>query len=205
LLRGALVLALVLVVAAGPVLFYRYVYTQNKRFREVTAGKVYRSGQMTADGFTTAVRLCGLHTIINCQDEYQDPDLPLTPLSGTTVKESELCRQLGVRYLWMPPDLLPRRRIPAERPHTLDRFLALMDDPATYPVLLHCKAGLHRTGVLVAAYRMEYEGWDRCRALQELRDNGFGLWVSTSANDYITQYILTFRRGIRRGDDPGTR
>jgi protein tyrosine phosphatase (PTP) superfamily phosphohydrolase (DUF442 family) len=191
-------LALLLFVTLTPIFFYRYVYTQNKRLREVTPGKVYRSGQMTVDGFTQAIHLYGLRTIINFQDEYPDPDLPLTPLSTKTIKESELCKQLGVRYLWMPPDLLPHRRIPAERPRTLDRFFRLMDDKANYPVLLHCRAGLHRTGVMVAAYRMEYEGWDWHQALAELRDNGFGLWVSTSANDYITQYLLTFRRGIRR-------
>jgi tyrosine-protein phosphatase SIW14 len=196
-LRWAPVLALFLFVTATPIVFYRYVYTQNKRLREVAPGKVYRSGQMSVDGFTTAIRLYGLRTIINFQDEYPDPDLPLTPWSWTTIKESELCRQLGVRYLWMPPDLIARRCIPAERPRTLDRFLKLMDDPATYPVLLHCRAGLHRTGVMVAAYRMEYEGWSQGQALEELRDNGFTLWQSTSANDYITQYILTFRRGIR--------
>jgi hypothetical protein len=195
--RWVLVSALVLFVTATPVVFYRHVYTQSKRLREVTPDRVYRSGEMTVDGFTDAVRRYGLRTVINLQDEYPDPDLPLTPWSLGTVKESVLCRQLGVRYLWMPPDLLPRRRIPAERPHALDRFFELMDDPAAYPVLLHCRAGLHRTGVMVAAYRMEYEGWDKQRALQELRDNGFGLWVSTAANDYITQYILTFRRGVR--------
>ena len=80
---------------------------------------------------------------------------------------------------------------------TIDQFLELMDDPDTYPVLLHCKAGLHRTGVMVAAYRMEYEGRTPQQALEELRDNGFGLWNSTSANDYITQYILSYQPGLR--------
>jgi len=205
LLRWVLVSALFLFVTATPVVFYRHVYNQSKRLREVTPDKVYRSGEMTVDGFTGAVRRHGLRTVINLQDEYPDPDLPTGPWSLSTVKESVLCRQLGVRYLWMPPDLLPRRRIPAERPHALDRFFGLLDDPATYPVLLHCRAGLHRTGVMVAAYRMEYEGWDRRRALQELRDNGFGLWVSTSANDYITQYLLTFRRGVRPKSEGGIR
>ena len=35
-----------------------------------------------------------------------------------------------------------------------------MDDPDSYPVLIHCNAGLNRTGVMVAVYRMEYQGWD---------------------------------------------
>jgi protein tyrosine/serine phosphatase len=75
----------------------------------------------------------------------------------------------------------------------IDQFLALMDDPSNHPVLLHCKAGLHRTGVLTAVYRMEYDGWDSAAALAELKANGFGDINATAANDYIQQYILNYR------------
>ena len=64
-----------------------------------------------------------------------------------TEGESELCRQLGVRYVFLGPDLVSRKRVPYDRPPAIDRFLTLMDDPETYPVLLHCRAGLHRTYV----------------------------------------------------------
>jgi hypothetical protein len=30
-----------------------------------------------------------------------------------------------------------------------------------------------------------------------MKDNGFADWPCTTANDYITQYIDTFQRGIR--------
>lgn len=195
--RWLLALLLLVGLVAPPLLLHRYLYTQNRRFRVVSPGKVYRSGQMTADGFADAVRRHGIRTIINLQDEYPDPDVQTVVWSSETVKETELCRQLGVRYLYLPPKLIPRRLVPEHRPETIEQFLAIMDDPETYPVLLHCKAGLHRTGVLVAAYRMEYEGRTRQQALQELRDNGFGLWASTPANDYVAQYILTYRPGIR--------
>ena len=72
-----------------------------------------------------------------------------------------------------------------------------MDDPANHPVLLHCRAGLHRTGVLAAVYRMEYQGWTPAQAIDELKAYGFGEFPCSSANDYITQYVLTFRRGVR--------
>jgi tyrosine-protein phosphatase SIW14 len=72
-----------------------------------------------------------------------------------------------------------------------------MDDPTNYPVLIHCRAGLHRTGVLAAVYRMEYDGIGSEEAIQELKAHGFGEWPCTSANDYIKQYILTYRRGLR--------
>jgi hypothetical protein len=50
---------------------------------------------------------------------------------------------------------------------------------------------------MTAVYRMEYENWSPGQAHRELKANGFGEFASTAANDYITQYILTYRRGIR--------
>jgi hypothetical protein len=195
--RWTLAAGVAAMVTVGPVAFYRCVYVHNRRLREVSPGRVYRSGQMTEDGFADAIERWNIHTVINFQDEYPDPDISRDCLGLQTVKESELCERLGVRYVFLQPDLIPRRQVPEHRPRAIDEFLALMDDPSAYPVLLHCRAGLHRTGVMVAVYRMEYDGWGPQQALQELRDNGFGLWASTGANDYITQYILTFRRGVR--------
>lgn len=180
-----------------PFVYYREGYNYAKRLREVTPGVFYRSGQLTVAGFTDAVAQYHIRTIINAQDEFPDPDLAISYFGRSTIKETELCRQLGVRYVHLPPDLIPRRQIPAHRPAAIDRFLAILDDPASYPILVHCKAGLHRTGVLTAVFRMEYQGWTQQQAIQELRANGFGEFVSDSGNDYIVQYILSYRRGVR--------
>src|SRR5260370_33855599 len=129
---GLLIAALVSIV---PVVNFRWVNTHSKRVREVTADKFYRSGEMTAAGFEEAVARFHFRTIVNLQDEYVDPDLPENYFGRGTIKESELCRRLGVRYVYIPPDLIPRRRVPAHRPAAIERFLALLDDPASYPVL----------------------------------------------------------------------
>ena len=111
-----------------------------------------------------------------------------------------------MRYLCGWPPIWFRRGVAAqERPETIDAFLKLMDDPANRPVLIHCRAGLHRTGCLVAVYRMEYDGWTRGAVLREMVENGFGRFAATSANDYITQYVLGYepRRVIRTAAQPG--
>jgi hypothetical protein len=196
--RWALAGGLFLLVVAAPAVAYRVTYTYGKRLREVVPGRFYRSGQMTAAGFADTVARFDIHTIINVQDDVPDPDIDLDYWSGRTVKESALCRRLGVRFVQIAPDLIPRRRLPGERPRAIDEFLAVMDDEASYPVLLHCRAGLHRTGVLAAVYRMEYQGWTPAAAFRELKAHGFGAWVCTSANDYVTQYVLTYRPGRRQ-------
>ena len=187
----------VLIVGVWPIVEYRNVYTFDKRLREVDPGRVYRSGEMTAAGFADAVARYKIRTILNLQDDYPDPDVTRNFWNWNTVKESELCRQLGVRYVLIKPDLIFRRRVPVERPAAVDAFLDLMDDPDAYPVLIHCKAGLHRTGCLTAVYRMEYQGWSPDRAYDELKGNGFGDWVCTSGNDYVNEYVLEYRRGLR--------
>jgi protein tyrosine/serine phosphatase len=196
-LRWTFGIGLAVMLTVVPFAYYRSTYTTEKRLRVVTPGKVYRSGQMTVEGFTEAVRRLGIRTILNLQDEYPDPDIQESYSSLQTTSESELCRRLGVRYVYISPDLIPRKLIPSQRPEAIDQFLALMDDPKTYPILIHCRAGLHRTGLMVSIYRMEYEGWTRPDALAELKENGFGEWPCTAANDYITQYFLTFQPGLR--------
>ncbi len=188
---------LAVLLAAVPFIYYRYEYTFGKRLREVTPGRFYRSGQMTAPGFIDAVARYHIRTIVNLQDEYPDPDLALGYFTNATIPESELCRQLGVKYVYLPPDLIQRHLIPAQRPAAIDRFLALLDDEANYPILIHCRAGEHRTGVMTAVYRMEYQGYPPLEAIRELKANGFPEYDCTAANDYLTQYILTYRRGLR--------
>jgi tyrosine-protein phosphatase SIW14 len=193
-IRWSAVVALVVIIVAAPVVCFRCVYDTYKRLRIVEAGRFYRSGQMTAEGFADAVERYGIRTIINVQDEVPDPDIELSFWNRQIIKESALCRELGVRYVHLMPTLLPRSLVPEHRPPAIDQFLALMDDPSNYPVLIHCHAGLHRTGLLTAIYRMEYQGWTMDQAFLDMKAQGFGPWVCTSANDYVKQYVLNYRR-----------
>lgn len=192
-LRRLLAVCIGLLVVAAPLLYQRYRLTTYKRLRTVSAGTLYRSGQMTADGLADAIRELGIRTVINVQNEFADPDLRRSFLDGRTVKESTVCTENHARYLLLEPDLLPQSTVPPNQPKVIDQFLQVVDNPANHPILLHCKAGLHRTGVLVAIYRMEYEGWSASAAIRDLKDNGFGDDAATAANDYIWQYILTYR------------
>src|SRR5579875_47778 len=119
-IRWPIVAALIVVIVVAPIIYFRCVYDTYKRLRVVEPGRVYRSGQMTAEGFAEAVQRYGLRTIINVQDDFPDPDITCSFWDRQTIKESELCRQLGVRYIHLMPTLLPRQLIPAQRPPAID-------------------------------------------------------------------------------------
>jgi tyrosine-protein phosphatase SIW14 len=192
-------LAIAAFITVVPIVYYRMTYSETKRLRVVTAEKLYRSGCMTAWGLEMAIRTHKIRTVINLMEEDPDPELPRSYFGGEREKESELCRRLGAQYRNLYVDLVALHRLDRERPPTIDQYLEILDDPKNYPVLLHCKAGLHRTGVLVGVYRMEYEGWSRAQALAEVRRNGFGTFTSTAANQYINQYILRYEPHRRPG------
>ncbi|MCU1717114.1 dual specificity protein phosphatase family protein [Pseudomonas sp. 5P_3.1_Bac2] len=42
------------------------------------------------------------------------------------------------------------------------------------PVLIHCKHGQNRTGLIAAIYRVVYQGWSKEQALAEMQQGGFG-------------------------------
>jgi protein tyrosine/serine phosphatase len=178
---------------AWPYLYFRYVYTHGKRLRVVVPGRFYRSGQLTAEGFTDTVKELGIRTIINVQDDVPDPDLDLNFWSHATIKESALCQKLGVRYVNLAPDLVTHEHAGDLPPGVIGEFLSHMDRESTYPALIHCRAGLHRTGVLCAVSRMEYQRWTPDVAFREMKAHGFGEFACAAANDYVYQYVLTYK------------
>ena len=193
---------LAILIVAIPAVRYRAIYSTEKRFREVTPGKFYRCGQMSADAFRKQIREHGIKTVINLQDEQPDPLLSSGFWDEPHIRESQVCAEEGANLVflsWAGTRGLIDRNVasPTRRPSVIDDFLKVCDDPNNYPILIHCMAGLHRTGALTAVYRMEYEGWPVADAVRELRANGYGDRKATKANDYIYEYLYLYQPRAR--------
>ncbi len=189
----------------APYQYYRYMREHSKRFRTIEEGRVYRSGCLTADGFREHITKHKIKSVITLWDEDPDPNLPNDRFSFNTIKESELCKELGVNYKFIFVKLNHNDQDPAYPPQAGTEFLAVLDKEESYPVLFHCKAGLHRTGVMGAIFRMEYHGWSREDAMRELRSHGFGEFTGNFKNPYIRQYVLPYQPRNANGEPPMVR
>ena len=169
LLLSAAVLALVV---GLPLLYADQRHRTYRNFRVVEEGQLYRSGQMSPAGFERVCREKGIRTVIKLREANDEKPADV----AADEAEEAYCRANNIRFLRLTPKSWEKDpatgRVPMEE--NLDLFLALMDDPeqAPRPVLVHCFAGIHRTGAMVAAYRVKYHGWTGAEAVDELKACG---------------------------------
>ena len=203
-LRWVLGLLTAAVVVGVPLGYYRAGYVHARRLRVVADGKLYRCGQLPVAGFREVFARFNIKTVVNIREDARDPLLSANWLTHElggkgVVTEADLCRQAGVRYVQIDGGVLDDPTpTPNGRPQAVDDFLKVCDDPANWPVLVHCKAGRDRTGIMTAVWRMEYQGRTVAEAMTELKANGFATFAATDANAYIDRLVLKHRVGLPR-------
>jgi protein tyrosine/serine phosphatase len=114
----------------------------------------YRGSQPTGDEFLELKRL-GIKTVIDLRQDRIE-------------KASEWAQAAGLKYLNIP---LTTKR-PATEQQTSE-FLSVVNDPANWPVFVHCKGGRHRTGEMTAIYRITQDGWNANQAYEEMKKYHF--------------------------------
>lgn len=120
---------------------------------------VYRGGQPTQEGFDFLSKL-GVRTIVDLREA-----------DGRSKTEEQAVTARGMKYINVPmTGLTP----PSEQEIT--KILAILEDQSTGAVFVHCKRGADRTGAVIAAYRIDHDGWDNGRALREAMDRGMSFF-----------------------------
>lgn len=69
---------------------------------------------------------------------------------------------------------LPYRTSHVDDADVLKTLRAIQTAEASGPVLMHCKHGSDRTGLMAAMYRVVVQGWSKEDALSEMTQGGFG-------------------------------
>lgn len=185
-----------LVVATIPISIAMGLQQEKRHFRTVREGFFYRSGQMTVPGLARTVHDLGIKTVITLRDGNKPDDPP------PDLAEENWCRQNGLNYhRFRPLAWEGFDGSPAPVESNISKYLKVLGDYESYPIMLHCFAGIHRTGTYAAIYRMEVEHWPLEKAVQEMRACGY----TQIENDLdLCGFIMGYRPGERMKALPAT-
>lgn len=183
-LRVSMSLMIMTLLVGGPIAYSSYTNSRIRNLHTVKSGVLYRSGQLTLAGLKQVIHEHGIKTVITLRDASDPSELP------PDWNEEQFCNSQELNYIrisprnWWSPD----GSVPAEK--GVSRFRAIMDDPRNYPVLIHCFAGIHRTGAYCAVYRMDFDRWTNEAAIAEMRAHGY----RTIDDDWdLLEYLENYR------------
>lgn len=125
------------------------------RFFEVSPG-IYRSGQPDKIDLQD-LKNFGIKTILDLNND-----------ADTLKMESKAAKNAGIDFIshpmsgfWSPDE------------NQVNSSLEILQDPKNYPILVHCKLGEDRTGLIIGLHRVYAEGWTPAEAYAEMLDKGF--------------------------------
>lgn len=145
----------------------------------VQPGVLYRDGNRSSAEFKRAIGRTGVKTVVCLvtDQEVADPGLPQFK------EEFDFLKQKGIRL-----ERIPIRAGGWPTTDDLHRFLAIVDQPENRPVLVHCAQGVHRTGMMAAAFQESRLGYDKQRAKAEIITFGHSESTIESVRRFIDAY-----------------
>ena len=143
----------------------KYVYDMNinHNFETISEGKVYKSGVIPPDELESYVKKYKIKSIVDLRfpgtgDDVNNPE----DAAELEAEKSAVAKIKGLNYFNDGSDQVPTKE-------NLVLFYKIMDNPANYPVLIHCYHGVGRAELYSAVYRIEYENWDKDEARTSTR------------------------------------
>lgn len=143
-------------VAAGAFWFFRL---QTYHLETVTSGVLYRDGNRGVREFANMLRKVKPKTVVTLIDEAELAD-ERKPMFA---QEAQLLEERGIEQHNV---VVPLGGYPSTQ--DVQAFLAIVEDPAKRPVVVHCAQGVRRTGMMVAAYQESILGWDKEKVKAEM-------------------------------------
>jgi protein tyrosine/serine phosphatase len=133
---------------------YMWHRVDTRNFQTVVPGKVYRSGQMTEGQWAAYLQKYAIKSLLNLRGEHQE--------AGWYQGEIRTAEKLGVTHYDIKLSAL--REVDRE---TLESILVILRQ-APKPLLMHCKSGADRSGLIASLYLFAIEGQHAEAAAQQL-------------------------------------
>jgi protein tyrosine/serine phosphatase len=146
-------------------------YKELPNFHRVNA-TLYRGAQPERGGIQRLSQL-GIKTIINLRDD-----------DARARSEEQEARAAGLRYF-----NVPFKRLGRPTDEQVTRVLGLINALDNGTVFVHCQHGADRTGIIVAIYRIDHDGWTSEQAKAEASRFGMKSW-QLGMKEYIHDYYL---------------
>ena len=115
---------------------------------------LYRGGQPSQSDYKALADM-GIKTIVDLRNDYESYAKSAAEAAGLTYVN------------------IPMNGVSAPSDSEVAEFLKIVNDPASGKVYFHCKAGIHRTGVMGAVYRANHDGWDYDKIYTEMKNYQF--------------------------------
>jgi protein tyrosine phosphatase (PTP) superfamily phosphohydrolase (DUF442 family) len=147
--------AILLIAAPGYWLWDHRGYWFADNLREVEAGRIYAGGYQYPWPLQRIVRQYGVKTVLSLRDGDDSFES----------QERAVLHDNGVRFQKI---VIPYQVSDEERIAAIERAIAFMADEQNQPVYVHCWAGCHRTGAVLAIYRVSRCNWSEQAARDEL-------------------------------------
>jgi|WetSurMetagenome_2_1015567.scaffolds.fasta_scaffold312226_1 protein tyrosine/serine phosphatase len=148
--------------------------TKTSNFGQINEN-YFRGGQPHTSDFP-ALKKMGIKTIVDLQ-------------KGGPFQEASWVQNAGMQYFKIP--------LSSTHPATAEQteyFLKLVNNPANWPVYVHCAGGRHRTGEMTAIYRITHDSWTADRAYVEMKQFGYYAFPNHgSLRQYVYSYYQDFQ------------
>lgn len=152
------------------------------------AGLILRSAEPSPEFLERLMRRYGLRTVVSLNGNLDKP----ARRRGETVNLRDFIAALGLRH---ESFRLKSRRVPPRE--ELLRILGVLADDSAKPILLHCKGGADRTGLIAALYQIEFLGRSKREAKEEMRRH---LWLGRRGTEALGAYVDGYRPGTLSAD-----
>ncbi|MFL5319789.1 MAG: fused DSP-PTPase phosphatase/NAD kinase-like protein [Myxococcaceae bacterium] len=148
-----------------------------KKYQEQVSPELMRGSRLESSADYDALKAKGIKSVIDLTKE------------GTA--DEKFVQQKGMNLLRVP--ILDNGHPTMDQMKT---FLDFMSKPENQPAYVHCEAGVGRTSIAVACYRMAIQGWSADKAIAEADKHGMKLPNQVN-------FLKDFDKALTAGQIPG--